>query len=226
MFLFSPFCVCITSSCLSSPSHFPFSSHSLFSCSYSISVLSFGLLPLFLSCVWDLFLLTPSKHNGSYSCALIIWLVVRVLVNSCPCQLEQKRGTSGLTHFSSKHKNSLSVFQGSRFGSFWMLLLSISVSNQSLASEIFWVFLLADATNTEHSNSTWLNRSCFVVVAQFLFKYLFPFLNSGCELSAVLQWHLFLSCGSAVLQSEKAVTNSKLTKGPGGFPCAACQHRA
>lgn len=46
-------------------------------------------------------------------------------------------GHQALTPFSSKHKPSLSVFQGSRFGSFWMLLLSTSVSKQSPASEIF-----------------------------------------------------------------------------------------
>lgn len=127
-------------------SHSPFSSHWMSSCSYSISVLPFSLLSLFLSCVWDFFLLTPSKHNGSHSCFLIIWLVVRILVSSCPCQLKQKGGTSGLIHFSSKHKHSLTAFQGSRAGSFWLLLLSISVSKPSLALEIFWVFLLSDAT--------------------------------------------------------------------------------
>lgn len=198
----------------------PFSSHWMFSCSYSISVFPFSLLSLFLSCVWDFFLLTPCKHNGSHSCSLIIWLVVRVLVSSCPWQLKQKGGTSGLIHFSSKHKHSLSVFQGSRFGLFWMLLLSTCVSKQTLASDIFWVFLLSDATNTEQINSTWLKRSNFVAVAQFLFKYLFPFSNSVREMCTVLQLHLFLKCGSAVLQSEKAVTNSELTRG------TACQHRA
>lgn len=74
--------------------------------------------------------------------------------------------------------------------------------------DIFGDFLLSDDGNSEQINFTWLNRSSFVAVAQFLLKYLFP--NSRHETSAVLQLHLFLKCGGAVLQTEKAETNSKL----------------
>lgn len=45
-------------------------------------------------------------------------LLVRVLVSSCPCQLEQKGETSGLTNFSFKHKHSLSAFQDQGWDNF------------------------------------------------------------------------------------------------------------
>lgn len=51
------------------------------SCSYSIFVLRFSLLPLFLPCASDFFLLALCKRDGSQSCSLVDWLVVRIPVS-------------------------------------------------------------------------------------------------------------------------------------------------
>lgn len=63
------------------PSSFHCCPHWRFSCFYSIFVLPFSLLPLFLPCASDFFLLALCKHHGSQLYSLIDWLVVRIPVS-------------------------------------------------------------------------------------------------------------------------------------------------
>lgn len=61
------------------------------------SILSFSLLPVFLPCASDFFLLAACKRNGSLTtCSLLGWLVARIPVSCAPLPAAAKRRAAEL----------------------------------------------------------------------------------------------------------------------------------